>query len=343
MTGCGICGAEYDTYGAFVACFGCCKLFHSKCAKLNKSCADVLQKTNTNGLQWFCVSCRSLSTSVLCTKLANFQKAVDKLDSLAQGLMGLSSQLRIDFTELTNFISKSNAIKPSSGTTQDSVMRTRQNSCLSHDVMSPPTSVIPVIRVDSSPAAPITSLSPADNPTDASFNAAIVSNTDPASTSATAVTPAPPFTAPGATATSVSTVTAASNSGTASSTALASTLPSSLLSTNPVQLVVVSRTVKKSIFVSRLATDTSEQNILDYIVSRINMGVDLDKVYCRKFKFNGAREVSSFKITPPEVLFHQLLSSDFWPPGVIIHEFVVRPRRQAHQLASPVPLHSKNY
>lgn len=339
MTGCGLCGAEYDTYGAFVACFGCCNLFHSKCAKLNKSCAEVLQKTNTNGLQWYCVSCRSLSTSVLCTKLANFQKAVDKFDSLAQGLMGLSSQLRIDLTELTNFISKSNAIKPSSGNTQDSGMRTRQNSGLSPGVVSPPTSVIPVIRVDLSPAAPITSLSPTDYPTDTSCNAAIVSNTDPTSSSATAVTPAPPFTAPGATTTSsVSTVT-----GTASSTALASTQPSSLMSTNPVQLVVVSRIVKKSIFVSRLATDTSEQNILDYIASRINIGVDIDKFLCRKFKFNGAREVSSFKITPPEVLFHQLLSSDFWPTGVIIHEFVVRPRRQAQQLASPVSLHSKNY
>lgn len=343
MTGCGLCGAEYDTYGAFVACFGCCNLFHSKCAKLNKSCAEVLQKTNTNGLQWFCVSCRSLSTSVLCTKLANFQKAVDKFDSLAQGLMGLSSQLRIDLTELTNFISKSNATKPSSGTTQDSGMRTRKNSSLSLGGVSPPTSVIPVIRVDISPATPITSLSPADNPTDTSCNTANVSNTVPALTSSTAVTPAPPFTAHGETTSSVSTVTASSNSGTASSTALASTQPSSLLSTNPVQLVVVSRIVKKSIFVSRLATDTSEQNILDYIVSRINMGVDIDNVHCRKFKFNGAREVSSFKITPPEELFQQLLSSDFWPTGVIIHEFVVRPRRQAQQLASPVPLHSKNY
>ena len=99
---------------------------------------------------------------------------------------------------------------------------------------------------------------------------------------------------------------------------------------SPPQLEVINPVQRKGIFLSRLAANTSEEHILNFIAFKIP-NIQFDQLHCRKFNI-ADREISSFKITPPASAFQQLISADFWPSGVIIHEFVPRKRKSHHHV-----------
>lgn len=85
---------------------------------------------------------------------------------------------------------------------------------------------------------------------------------------------------------------------------------------------------RRMVFVSRLSCDTSVDSIAAFLRSRCEGFCDDD---CSIFKFNYSRprDISSFRILVPLRLFEIIVEESFWPPGVLVREFVPRegPRR----------------
>ena len=56
-------------------------------------------------------------------------------------------------------------------------------------------------------------------------------------------------------------------------------------------------------------------------------------VRCFKYNTDITREISSFRITPPEEYFSSLLDTNLWPDGTLVKEFL--PRSNANSLQIP--------
>ena len=82
---------------------------------------------------------------------------------------------------------------------------------------------------------------------------------------------------------------------------------------------------RRTVFVSRLSADTSVDRIANYIKSHSPSFNDND---CKVLKFNNFqnRDISSFKIIVPEMMFNILVKQSFWPMGVLVREFIHRDR-----------------
>lgn len=87
---------------------------------------------------------------------------------------------------------------------------------------------------------------------------------------------------------------------------------------------------RRTVFISRLSADTSVEKVESYIRSRCG---EFNQMDCRVFKFNFSqqRDIASFRAIVPSRIFETLVSQSFWPPGVLVREFVPRdrPRRVA--------------
>ena len=91
------------------------------------------------------------------------------------------------------------------------------------------------------------------------------------------------------------------------------------INNGPNQLKVISS--KKTVFAARFAAETTEEDILFYIKSRLRMDID---VQIFKFKYTEKRSKSSFKIILPEDVFTIVVNPDFWPPKAIIREYIYK-------------------
>ncbi|KAH8272182.1 hypothetical protein KR018_008779, partial [Drosophila ironensis] len=74
----------------------------------------------------------------------------------------------------------------------------------------------------------------------------------------------------------------------------------------------------KHIFVSRLAPDTSEIDILAYIQAKVKADIKREDVV--KFKYSYTRHTSSFKIRVPLMDFDNICSANFWPEHIFVQE-----------------------
>lgn len=101
---------------------------------------------------------------------------------------------------------------------------------------------------------------------------------------------------------------------------------------------------KKSIFISRFAYDTSEDQINSYITNKLKCD---STILIKKFKYSQPRDITSFKITVPADLFEQILDSNFWPDNALVRKYELKenPRRTRNnivQLPLNNPTNSKN-
>ena len=97
--------------------------------------------------------------------------------------------------------------------------------------------------------------------------------------------------------------------------------PSTSLSVSPKKLVAVAP--RKTIFLSRLASDTSENDVIHYIKTKMNN--DINEISVNKFNFkNPNRVTSSFKIFVPIDKFNILINNSFWPDNALVKEFIFR-------------------
>lgn len=81
---------------------------------------------------------------------------------------------------------------------------------------------------------------------------------------------------------------------------------------------------RRTVFISRLSPHTSVEEIGNYIKSiRPDIG---EVISVFKFNYSQPRDISSFKIIVPGEFFDNVVSSAFWPDGVLVREFVHRDR-----------------
>ena len=84
---------------------------------------------------------------------------------------------------------------------------------------------------------------------------------------------------------------------------------------------------KKTIFVSRLAIETTAEAVNSYIKSKV--GPDAD-IATYKFNFLQQRSITSFKITVPADLFEPILDQKFWPENTLVREYIYREKPRSN-------------
>jgi len=76
----------------------------------------------------------------------------------------------------------------------------------------------------------------------------------------------------------------------------------------------------KAVFVSRLTTSTTEDALKHYIVAKLSYP-DPDDIVVRKIYNKQRRKISSFKVLAPDLIYNRILSPEFWPDHIVVHEF----------------------
>lgn len=84
---------------------------------------------------------------------------------------------------------------------------------------------------------------------------------------------------------------------------------------------------RRIVFLSRLASDTTVDDIGDFI--RSNYASISDDIAIFKFNYSQPRDISSFKISVPGKFFDEIVNKSFWPDGVLVREFVHRDRNRS--------------
>lgn len=90
---------------------------------------------------------------------------------------------------------------------------------------------------------------------------------------------------------------------------------------------------RKSIVASQLSSATTTEQILKYIADKLNITDAAEKNTIRPTILLPANKKAeelnfvSFRVSMPETLFETLFSEQFWPKGVIIREYIPKPKR----------------
>lgn len=104
------------------------------------------------------------------------------------------------------------------------------------------------------------------------------------------------------------------------------------------QLIVIPP--KKSIFVSRLAFETTPEDINQYILNKIN-AVNAD-IFTKKFNYTQPRDITSFRITVSPDLFDKIIDPYFWPENTLVREYVFRNNLRPNNIAR-LPTNNDNH
>ena len=301
MTSCGICKSEWTTVGIFISCFGCGKCFHNKCVNIKATVGDALKGADSNGLQWFCISCRKISTSRLFTKLLEYQKTADSINDLGTKLMDMIKQHRLDALNLNELVVQINTSKPGAETSSEIEIRKTRH------------------RSKSTSSLPLNNNNPEIIIADHHLTTAIVQNSTNSSLLAASEVP-------GASSSSVQSLYPADVSEVSKPTNAVLMVEENRDNVNlSAELVVVKRPLRRSIFVSRLAANTSDYAINTFISGKLQMPEPATKcLLCHKFKFATERHIASFRITPPAEVFDKIVDKQFWAEGTLVREFIPR-------------------
>ncbi|XP_067623940.1 uncharacterized protein [Eurosta solidaginis] len=79
-----------------------------------------------------------------------------------------------------------------------------------------------------------------------------------------------------------------------------------------------------SIFVARLNLQTTENDISNYICSKLGVAFDGKLLKIFKFPLKSESKSSSFRITLPENFFDTVLDSTFWPKHCLVRKYISR-------------------
>lgn len=313
--GCNYCKQNYSSNDIYISCDGCHKLFHTKCVMLSPRTGDDLRSSTPNGLQWFCAQCRKFSTSALLRLLDECRSPsklildeLERLQSLVKKHVATCDKL-YELACCNEIVPKASNIQQKRAKPKSAPKSKTTDVVILSDVAIPSSSPSTVSRADACLTLPVdTPLVsypltpvPAENVTDPTALSSNVPEPDSLHHSSSQIN-----------------------------------LP--LQPSSSVNLVVVKKSPRKTIFLSRLSSHTTEKNILDYISSKISMP---SSIKCIKYNFKEPREIASFKLLIPDSLLGLLLSQEFWPDGALVHEFVSRPKKST-SAAAPITPHPKN-
>lgn len=318
----------YD--GCFLTCWLCDGHAHVKCAGFNGRHFDKIA-SKESGLRWSCWDCRQFDVDFYRL----FKEAKNGFSALNNDLSSLMSKFKVMEEMFNKFMWPENLL---SSPRRKKASGDRNSDNLQSDIPLTPNfdhlGRLFVSPLPSSVAVSVTSL-PNTAPTVDSIRECldVVPNNV---SSHVSVTPATPN--------SISVVSELNKGIPEIDISLergqVSALPtvskgtvSSAPSTRPLESTPVSGDLvvvppRKTIFISRLSSDTSIENIVNYVKLNFSEFNDND---CRilKFNYSGPRDISSFRIIVPVKVFGVLSEQSFWPDGVLVKEFIPRnkPRR----------------
>lgn len=104
----------------------------------------------------------------------------------------------------------------------------------------------------------------------------------------------------------------------------------------PKELTVVKP--RKTIFVSRLSRDTTVNDLLFYVKSKLDTDHD---ILCFKINANSTRSISSFRLIVPCEIFDGIVDSEFWPLGILVREYVYRENPRSNPVFLPTHVRSQ--
>ena len=310
----------------FVCCYLCDNIYHAKCAGFSNAAntanaiSDAL-KSSELSLYWLCKNCKNPKNNIFLamTKInTTFKEMEVKLQACNLVIMKFNAAFKdCKFMQDDNVSTDSqNAVSPQSvnmdfnsfiSTSPLSSSFSKNNSVTMPPLATPiQSSSAKKTHLSSNSTTPNLLRSSA-NPKPSSLNqkASICENS--------AASNAPQITI-GEADKSISD---------SSSTLLYSSLP----------LTVVPQ--PKSIFVSRFGSSTTENEVLSYIKSKKNQKYESLDIKVFKLKNKTERNFSSFKISPPMEVYVDIVEPQFWPEGMIVHEFIRRPKKPISRTLNP--------
>lgn len=328
-----------------IACPICLNCFHGKCVGLTGKVIETIHDA-TKGLRWTCPKCKSIDANLssifnhvrqgftelkkdiaaVITKLHDYDKYFHEFDDLKKSLINKSSVMNLN---LEHFMSCPNTPLFQSSDDNPNILINAADGLnlpsVSHDVNAGNIHVLTQQTSSTQPA--LRSLPSSSTNTHATT---FQERQEPLAGNAN-VSAATTIAGNLDSAVNVTAVPNAAVSG--------SSQGNIQHSSNGIELGVVMP--NKVIFISRLTPSTTIDDIAKYIHERLPQLTF--SLY--KYDFSYERSVASFKISVPESAFDTLLQRDFWPRGLVVREFQIKPRRnmQAIDLANPNNDRSKNY
>lgn len=105
--------------------------------------------------------------------------------------------------------------------------------------------------------------------------------------------------------------------------------------TVPKPLIVVPP--KRTLFISRLAYDTTVEDIDYYIKAKLGNNVDIT---INKFSYSQPRSITSFKIAVAACVYDQIVDTCFWPANIIVREYIFKENPRSKNIARLPPRNS---
>lgn len=305
------CSVSGDT-DRMICCWLCQGLCHFKCSGLKTLVAEAIR--NTNGLKWCCHDCYKIDAefyrfyqstkntfinlqkklSVLSDEIAAYGNLFDDFKQLKILQSPVSSPKRRKSARNKNKVN----IEPASSQNSANQLKIAAVSSLEQIQSHNNATVTPTLDV-----ASIFSIEQNQNQN----NAALTPALDSANNVVIAREELSVEDAPGP------------------SNSIRGNVPTAIA---PRQLTVVPP--NRRIFVSRLAYDTTIEDVQYYISSKLDISED---ILITKFSYSQPRSITSFKIAVPAHLYDCIVNPGFWPANIYVREFVFKDNRRSKNIA----------
>lgn len=301
---------------AFVSCWLCNVVFHAKCVDLAARTADNLREDK--GVRWCCVKCK-----VYDIKFFSFVKNnLAEVENISQDLILITEKFKKYRELIENASCLINLLESPESKRKKVSERVFENK--SSNSISMPTPFI-----DHDPVMKSTIIPSTNNPPTVVVNDTLtVPSNHP-------FTPGPDVSCQNQN--HIQQIPALSNTPSGSNQYYSPmnspnfTKPTLDPSFTPKPLKV--SPPNKTIFAARFAAETTEDDVLYFVKSKLTPDVDI-KVF--KFTYTEKRSKSSFKIVVPEDVFSAVVNPDFWPPKAIIREYTYREKTRSDIVHLPV-------
>lgn len=294
-----------------VSCWLCLSYYHLKCCGLKARDADALADSTKN-LQWSCPNCKPIGIEFYNM----FKSSKDEFEKINKEFLSLQTkfaqfgELFTKYPNLENFV-----VSPKRNKTNLSPVASQNLSVASNS--------LECFSFSSNLQTPITANSVVRSVTPSKENASSLlenRSSDAENVNINGIEPSPSH----------------------------QNMPSNEISTgssispslNPKPLRAIPLKKNKSVFVSRLASDTTVEDVVFYIKNKLSTN---SFVSAYKYTYSQPRSITSFKITVGDELYNYLIDPNFWPVHTFVREYVYNQnQRNVARLPSIVLNNQKN-
>lgn len=302
------CTIESD-YERMICCWLCHELCHFKCSGLTATVAESISKYK--GLHWCCPNCRQIGVSFY----RFFKGTKDNFLEIQNEASQLSERIAV-YGKLFDDFKSLDTLKSPPQSSPKRRKSNRKNKDKPDDSALSTNSLIPFTKTPSL-NNPSTSITPFNSPSTSitpgislTSSVKIPSNTNPTITASNIIDK--PINNPEVPLNYAQVLT---------STALPPNITES--TSIPDDNVIVHRELRaiprpKSIFISRLASETTIEDINYYITTKLNSNAEISTY---KFSYAQPRSIASFKITVSAEMYVKLIDPCFWPDNTLVREY----------------------